>query len=275
MLVPMPVGSAIDARRKNRWLTKFASYWSNPTRGAIEDWLDQFSKEDRDVAARMLDAVLFIDQAHIYIKFRTLLAALEGWSADPQQRVGRWAFVPFSGSAGESGDTMTHWFRSATGMTQKKYNDLFCYRSEILAKEFGPEDTIVLIDDFAGTGTQASDAWRDYFSELVADGPRVILMLVCATSAAASKIAESTDMSLHAGHVLSEPDNFFSNACVQFSQDEKRKALAYCERASRSDPKGYGNCGLLLVLAHKCPNNSLPVLHSQARKWAPLFPRRG
>jgi hypothetical protein len=160
-------------------------------------------------------------------------------------------------------------------MTQRKYNDLFCHRSEIVGKKFGPADTVVLIDDFSGTGGQATTAWNEYFAELFADGPRVVLMLLCATSKAAERISEETEMQLHTGHILQDRDNLFSEACLHFSTAEKETAVAYCKRARSSEPKGYGDCGLLLVFSYKCPNNSIPVLHANARRWEPVFPRRG
>lgn len=274
MLTPLAVGSRVDAGRYRRWLNKFGTYWSNPNRAAVDEWLSQFSEADQDLAARLLDGVLFFDQAAIYQRFRSLLAALEGWNDDPTLRTGRWVFVPFTGSPGESGDTMTHWFRSATGMTQRKYNELFCYRSELVSKAFGPDDTVVLIDDFAGTGNQAVTAWNEYFSELVAGGPRVVLMLLCATADAAERIA-STDMNLHSGQLLQRSDNFFSDSCLVFSPEEKTRVLTYCKKAKRSEAKGHGESGLLVVFSFKCPNNSIPVMHARSGKWEPLFPRRG
>src|SRR5262249_2317624 len=140
--------------------------------------------------------------------------------------------------------------------------------------KLGPDDTVILIDDFAGTGKQATDAWNDYFSELVAGGPRVVLMLLCTTPGAAERIAGNTEMNLHAAHMMRDQDNFFSDACTDFTAQEKESALRYCRLASSSDPKGHGECGLLLVFAYKSPNNSIPVLHAHAKRWTPLFPRR-
>jgi len=274
MQSPLGVGTTVDGRRIGRWLNKFGSYWNNPTRAAVEEWLGQFAPKDKDMAARILDAVLFFDQAHIQSKFRALLGSLEGWHVNPAQRSGRWFFVPFTSSPGESGDTMTHWFRSANGMTLSKYNELFCYRSDLVSKKLGPDDTVVLIDDFAGSGDQATGAWNAYFSELLAGEPRVVLMLLCATPQAMRRIAEGTEMNLHAAHTMRDRDNLFSQACTDFSEDEKNATLRYCRYANPTEPRGRGDCGLLLVFSYKSPNNSIPILHSTSARWTPLFPRR-
>ena len=54
---------------------------------------------------------------------------------------------------------------------------------------------------------------------------------------------------------------------------EKDALLEYCKRADRKYPRGYGDCGFVLVLAHKTPNNSIPVLHANNVRWKGLFPR--
>jgi len=50
--------------------------------------------------------------------------------------------------------------------------------------------------------------------------------------------------------------------------------MAYCEEHFPKRPKGYGECGLLFVMHHDCPNNCIPLLHQfRKNKWFPLFPR--
>jgi len=87
----------------------------------IELWMQQFSPGDRDLAARILDAVLFIGNQGIHTNFRELVNSLDGWNRAKAKRQGRWFFVPFSGSVGESGDSMVHALRMATSMTKKQY----------------------------------------------------------------------------------------------------------------------------------------------------------
>jgi hypothetical protein len=76
---------------------------------------------------------------------------------------------------------MVHTLRMATSMTKKRYSELFIHRSELMTKNAGPEDTVVLVDDFSGTGNQACDAWH-IFEELLTGGPRIVLMLIAATN---------------------------------------------------------------------------------------------
>ena len=274
MRTPRPVGTPIDANRKRAWVKVFTGFRVNVTADRIDQWLDQFLAKDRDTAARVLDAVLFVSSSCVNTAFREVLASLDGWSRSEADRKGRWFFVPFSGSAGESGDHMLHRFRHANNLTSKKHSGLFRYRAELMQLQPGPEDTVVLVDDFSGTGSQACDAWKSTFQELLPFGPRVLLVLVAASSAAQARIAATTRMKACA-HVELGPDaDIFSAQCTSFSDKEKGRLLYYGRRADPNKPRGWGDCGFVVVFSHACPNNSIPLLHKRrSGHWEGLFPR--
>jgi hypothetical protein len=273
MQKPLNRGEPLNNARYKRWLANFSTYASHVTRQKIELWLDQFDAPDQDVANRILDAVLFIGHDQIRNTFRQLLDGIPGWHSDPTKRKGQWVFVPFSGSVGESGDSMVHAFRMATGMTQKRFNPLFVHRSELVRLRLKPEDTVVLIDDFSGTGNQATTAWKEVFSEILSEEPRTFLLLVAATKEAVVAVRENTEMELSCGKILDKRHNFFAEQCNVFSNKEKSTVEHYCRIADNRYPRGSGSSGLLVVLAHRCPNNSLPILHADHKSWSGLFPR--
>jgi hypothetical protein len=273
MKKPMDRGVDIGANRIAYWVSQFSGYRYPVTNGMIEQWLGQFSPDDRDLAARVLDAVHFIDHKHTHTCYRQLLESLDGWSKTKSKRRGKWFFVPFSGSVGESGDSMVHTLRMATSMGKREFNELFIHRSELVAKNPGPDDTVVLVDDFSGTGKQACDSWEEIFGELLTGGPRVVLMLIAATKDAVDRIISETEMEPIRGTTLFTKDDIFHSDCIHFTEDEKKALLKYCMRANAKEPKGFGDSGLLLVLAHRCPNNTIPVLHATHPRWYGLFPR--
>src|SRR5258706_2859399 len=274
MQKPLGREAPINNARYNRWLAAFSGYVSEVTRSKVELWLEQFGEPERTIAARVLDSVLFIGHQQIKTKYRELLLGLSGWNQDAIKRKGRWFFVPFSSSVGESGDSMVHVFRMATGMTTRHYNNLFVHRSDLVRLRPGPEDTVVLIDDFSGTGRQASTAWDDTFAELLAEGPQVYLMVVAATEVAVNAVQNNTEMQLICGTILDHRHDFFSDKCKFFANSEKTKIEHYCKLASPRNPRGSDASGLLVVLAHRCPNNSLPILHTNSQNWSALFPRQ-
>lgn len=269
---PKPRGEAIDNARYRTWRETFSSYRHAINVNSIDRWLDQFKPTDKDLAARILDCVEFISLEQIGIAFRQILTQLPGWQIDENKRIGRWRFVPFSVSSGESGDTMMHKFRLANGLSGRKYHELFIYKSDLLREKITSEDTVVFIDDFSGTGKQVCDYWTE-LRELLPEQPTIYLVLVGVNNKAKQKIAEETDLQVISQYDFNNSDDIFSVSCRHFTQDEKDKILEYCRRADRTNPRGFGECGLVLVFAHNTPNNSIPILHTNHGAWEGLFRR--
>jgi hypothetical protein len=282
---PFAPGTPIDAKRYKRWIARFGAYREGVINVTINSWLENFEDEDQDLAARVLDVVEFYGQSQIHAAYRDALKAVPGWHKLPQRRKGQWRFAAMSGSAGESGDAMLYQFRVANGLDAKAFNDLFVSRSELFRqpmlpdddpRKLGSDDVVVLLDDFSGTGTQVCDAWNDpetSFGALLAGVGKVYLILVAATKSARRKISAETTLSLFPVHELHESDNIFSDKCRHFTHPDREKLLRYCEVADKRSPKGFGDCGLVVVFQHRPPNNSIPILHADHGRWTGLFPR--
>jgi len=282
---PSAPGTAIDAKRYKQWITRFGSYRESIINVTIESWLGQFEDKDKDLAARILDAVEFYGQTQIHAAYREALATLPGWHKSPSERKGHWRFAAMSGSAGESGDAMLYEFRLANGLDAKGFNELFVSRSDLFRQpmlpdsdpqKLGKDDVVVLLDDFSGTGKQVCDAWNDpetSFGALLAGVGKIYLVLVAASRAARQRISAETSMSPILAHELRESDNVFSEHCKHFTNTDRTKLLHYCRIADRRRPKGFGDCGFVIVFKHRPPNNSIPILHATHSEWTGLFPR--
>lgn len=284
---PSAPGTAIDAKRYKRWIERFGSYREHIIPVTIESWLNQFASRDRDLAARVLDSVDYYGQIQIHAAYRQTLEALipHGWHKDPTMRKGKWKFAAMSRSAGESGDAMLYQFRLANGLDKKNFSELFVSLSDLFRlpmlsednpQRLGPDDVVVLLDDFSGTGKQVCDAWNDpvtSFGPLLTGVGRVYLILVAASRAARQRISSETDISPMPAHELRESDNLFSDQCGHFTSIDKARLLHYGKIAGGSKPKGFGDCGFVVVFQHRPPNNSIPILWADNSKWAGLFPR--
>jgi hypothetical protein len=275
----------VDARRYRRWVHRFGSYRAGVTNLSIESWLAQFEQAHQDLGARLLDAVEFYGQSDIHAAYRQALKALSGWHKDPSKRFGRWRFAAMSGSAGESGDAMLYQFRVANGLDARTFNELFVSRSDLFREPLLPDDdpqklgkdgVVVLLDDFSGTGTQVCAAWNDpatSFGALLAGVGKVYLVLVAASRVARLRISTETGITPVPAHELNESDNIFSDRCNHFTAADQATLLRYCEIANRRHPKGFGDCGFVVVFQHRPPNNSIPILYEEHAKWSGLFPR--
>lgn len=167
---------------------------------------------------------------------------------------------------------MLHRFRIANGLGSQRFASLFCYKSELLDQQLGPDDTVVFVDDFSGSGQQACGHWPE-LAMLLPESPRAILILVGVTKTARQRISNETGLIVTPHFELTASDNVFHQDCAHFTQEEKERLFQYCQQADRKKPRGHGDCGLLLVFAHNSPNNSIPVLHVNKQAWRGLFPR--
>jgi hypothetical protein len=257
----------------NRWYDRFRAYRRSPSREEILAWLNQFEPQHVPVAKKVLDNVILIADVDIHSCYRDALNAIPGWSRNEVQRQGRWAFLGLGGQA-ESGAVMLHMFREANELEPDKFQPLFVSLSELPGMQLTAADTVIFVDDFAGTGDQFADRWEK-FQELIASEARTFLFLAAATSRAMDRLGGVEDLDVRVGRRLEPCDNVFSEECNTFANDEKATVLRYCETADPRCPKGWGDCGLLLVISRKTPNNSAPILHVDVRRrWKGLFPRK-
>jgi hypothetical protein len=271
---PRPAKTPVNLARKQTWQSRFVHYRHPPNIDEISQFLRQFGSDRKDVAARLLDSVEVVTSAAIAEAFRTLMKSVPNWHREKSKRQGKWRFVPYSFSAGESGDQMVAMFRQAMGMNTRHFNGLFVHPRELPSEGLRGEDTVILLDDFSGSGDQAKRSWNDLFKELVGGAGTVYLMVVAATTAAKDFIRDNTDLEVLAHIHLTQEDNFFADECQHFTADEKRAILDLCNKHFPDKPKGYGDCGLLFVMHHACPNNSVPLLHRfDKSRWTPLFGR--
>jgi hypothetical protein len=221
----------------------------------------------------VLDAVTYVGHAAIEDAFRKIAGQLPGWDRRKTSREGKWRFVAFSRASGESGDTMLHRWRSAAGLSGRQYDELFIGKRDLLREGLTAEDTVVFLDDFAGTGRQVSEGWRDVMAELLPGKPTTYLVLVAVSEAAKQRISRETPLRVESGVLLKREDDIFSPECPHFSAQERQAVLRYCVTADGRHPRGFGDCGFVIVLAHKTPNNSIPILHVRHSRWEGLFPR--
>ena len=264
-------GTAISPARISSWVEYFSSYRKAPTKKDINAWLARFSDQHQDLAARVLDCTKIISETEILQGYRDILQSLPGWDSAEHNRQGKWYFVGF-GQAGESGGEMLRKFREANALSSSQHDPLFKTSTDLPFLELTAQDTVVFIDDFSGSGKQITDHWPTV-KELLSSQAKTYLVLTACTEAARKRITEKTDTELKYSHPLRDDDNVFSPRCKHFNREEAKTLEDYGKKTKNGNSRGYGGCGLLFVLSHKTPNNSLPILHANNEHWVGLFPR--
>ena len=93
------------------------------------------------------------------------------------------------------------------------------------------------------------------------------------------RIEAETPLKVICVELLDERDRVFSPDCPVFDDDDERqRAHEICRRHGEmlcpDFPLGYDDSQALIAFEYQTPNNSLPVLWSNAKRWMPIFERR-
>jgi hypothetical protein len=253
------------------WVKRFAGYRQAPTKDILREWLSHFQAEHLSIAYKVLDAVMVVTEREIHQGYRDVMTSLPGWSKSAADRDGRWFFVGVGG-AGESGSAMLRMFREANGLTSVSWQEYFKMPRELPRLALTAYDHVVFVDDFAGTGRQIVNYWP-LMQELVASEAACYLLLTALTNDAELNITRNTDLDVRAPLKLEKAANIFADECDLFNDDERQVLENYGKIAWTAFPKGFGDCGLTLILSHKTPNNTIPILHANHVNWKGPFPR--
>lgn len=263
----------MSAAKLNAWVKKFSAYRKAPSKQDIRAWLGLFADADQSIAIRILDNLLLIDEMTIHAGYRAALQQhLPGWSNNAKHRNGHWYFCGYTKRPNDSGAGMLRMFAEANRLTRDAHKHMFVSPLELPQLQLKAADTLVFVDDVSGSGNQVLQYWPTML-ELIASEARIFLVLTAATETALRAIEDNTELNVIAQHVIDDSGNVFHEDCTFLTAAEKTQLLAYCRTADAKNPKGYSNCGLLLVLSHKTPNNTIPVIHVYHDGWKGIFPR--
>ncbi len=151
-------------------------------------------------------------------------------------------------------------------------------------------NTIVIVDDFIGTGRTLVDGITMFYEKnkslIIQSNVSVFVVVIAATSKGEllvrqklSDLDSEADLQIHE-FVGDDLFAFSENSRIWDDKSELFFAKDLCQRLGvkidKQRPLGYGGEGLLVVFSRNCPNNTLPIIHSRGRgenSWNPLFER--
>lgn len=143
-------------------------------------------------------------------------------------------------------------------------------------------DRIVLLDDFCGSGDQATTFHDSVVKFIKADSPQIQISYYAlfAIEDGLEKVRGLSFDQAEAIFVLDESYKCFSDVSRFFIEEEDKKLMSVCkemcERYGKrisSIPLGYKDCQMLLGFHHNTPNNTLPIFWQEKNGWHPMFKR--
>lgn len=246
--------------------TRFGDH-EDVSESRVVNWMVQFDDEDLPLAANILEATRYYAASNIRSMTRELCRmVLDEYADTPRSEI---AFVSV-GEPGSSSEIIHRVLRNVSDARQ-------CAKvrmTDLVDFDEGELSIVVLLDDFSGTGDQMTDWWNNIETLIRPLNATIVVALLVLNERAEDAIEAFTDEYLYVDY-LGEEANVLASENGPFSANERSLLEGYCERTncSNSFRKGYGECGLLLVFKHGCPNNSLPILWWNGDDWTALFKR--
>lgn len=140
-------------------------------------------------------------------------------------------------------------------------------------------NTIILLEDFVGSGTQALDAVR--FAARTLPKCKILLapLIVCPKGDRAIRDALKRYKRIRYEPTLVVPEDqvhCYERYKSGNGHEHDGFLVDLCDKLNAKkevDAFGFKNTGAKVVLYSNCPNNTLPIFHRATDDWYPLFPR--
>ena len=247
----------------------------------IEQWLAQFDNDaDRLLAIKLLDAMAVYDVGELRRMGREQFQWLQeqpGFDLDTTK------FTDYG--AGKSGGLVQYFFRQVNRLSNQScmYFDRVPDPPEIVPGK--PIDTLVVMDDFLGSGAQANYFFTEMKKALEESGQeyRKIYFLTLVGFDEGIKLLKEKFPEIEV-RCATRPKKIFDPANTQFTAQEKEALkemlIRYGDRVyppsqfgKVATPGGYRDGQALVSFFYNTPSNTLPIFWSDYDGWQPLFER--
>jgi hypothetical protein len=248
----------------------------NPFEGDIGDyeikrWLDQFEKTEQPLIIKLLEGFKYYSLKKVNIFLKKLWTMIFKDLKTPIDNV--W-FVPV-GCVAKSSSAISYFF--------KKVNDLdidkFISINEINSIKIDSEATIVFLDDYIGSGNQASMFWSSKIKEkyIYKSCNSLFYGVLVGLNEGIQKVETNTNFKVKAIDILNEGDLPFSEKSKIFNNGKEKEEIKkiikkYGEKFFPKYPFGYNSLGTLIGFFYSTPNSTFPIFWSTENAWKPLLP---
>ena len=297
---------SLDEKIKILHETAWRDKWQNQG-DQYHLWLDNFKEEEKIHAMFLLSKFMYFDNETIReliqrvyedlyrrpiiyeIRRGKFLTKDEGVIEEEfKKHLERTRFLSI-GNPSESSAHLLYFFRQENRLERDLFinaHQLYTHTAEgdlLIAKTVVDGiDRIVVLDDFCGSGSQATSFDEEFVVNLKKDKPeiRIDYFSLFAIEKGLNKIRNLHFNRAEAVFVLDDTYKCFSKDSRFFSVKEakiKKDCKSICNKYGRKlesrFPFGYKNGQMLLGFHHNTPNNSLPIFWSEKKSWNPIFKR--
>ncbi len=271
--------------------------WEGIDLARCRSWVAQFRLRDCELlGACLLDSFIYRSKPQVEALLKSVLTspAMLGASAeddsslldclrghrDPGIRI--CPVIRLDQSPTKSGTYVLRMLRRSLGLKEK-----WMRWPQALANEPDTVHTVIVVDDFCGSGQQFTDfVSLTGMDKFIAARPmcRIVYVTAAAHVEGISKIAsDHPRIEVLAGEVLGADEHFFEGAALKRIKAEgviERLRSQYDRIAAEVGlggvsvgPLGFADQALTYAFSHGTPNNTLPVYWKTTELWSPLVDR--
>ena len=268
------------------------------SRKGLEDWFNNFKgnvikpAEEREIARDLVLNFIYYNEKEIkylcrsaYIMFKQrrirelvlkrnpIDTAYSLFDSELKSKKYRFSYI---GRASESGCYILYLFR--------QINELPLYLFFEDEDEIASDTTsLILVDDFFGTGKTAVDFWKSHLIQNITrklPSIKLYYVALAALKDGINNVKENTKFEVICPQIFDEEYRVFSDKSFIFPEKKKRE---YAKRVCKTYGEdlegkkyalGYKDSEALIGFHHNIPNNTLPIIWSDKNGWFPLFPRK-
>ncbi|MEN6554241.1 MAG: hypothetical protein ABFC34_15285 [Methanobacterium sp.] len=236
----------------------------------IEAWLSNFdNNKDRIIALNLLDKLKYITNQNLkpFIRssYNLLLSFL---NADDLANCN----ISSIGGLTSGSTHLAKLFEEENRIEKKHFRSFESLKS--LTKENGKKDTLILIDDFIGSGNYYVK-WYDDNHDLLDSFLQVIYMSLIGLKKGIINIEQRNKTKVLVADILDADQQVIDGTLFDPKEKQEIRELLekYSLRISSEYIYGYDNCQLLLAFEDNIPNNTLGIFW-KSKKWIPLIERK-
>jgi hypothetical protein len=236
----------------------------------IENWLLNFdTKEDKKTALRLLDKLTYITNKNLAQLINSSNNLLNSKiNMDTPQKY----FFSCIGDITSGSTHLAKHFQEESRIKEKLFKNT--EELQLFIKQNEKIDTLILIDDFVGSGDTYLK-WYKKNTQMLNNCSEVFFIALIALIKGINKIEQETNTKVLCKYILDKGDQVIDGTLFDF--EEKREIRRLIDKYSypiKPDyVNGYDNCQLLLAFEDNIPNNSIGILW-WSENWTALFDRK-
>lgn len=241
----------------------------------IKLWLGQFRRDEVPIVCRLLAAFSYYNVRRLNSALLTIHDRIINLVHVAPEEI---LFVQ-TGYPARSGSLVAYLHRLRNGIPK----DRFVTMPDLVKLCLDRETPVVFLDDFIGTGRQATEVWQHAadLDLLCRDRSRMyIFAAAVGTESGITFVQKHTGFHVLVAEVLPRSVSVLSRPCSLFSTEVERVAAVrvlerYGEALYPEHPLGYKGSASLVGFFYSTPNNTLPIFWATTDGWIPLLPHQG